>query len=100
MITIDKLCYTSRLRYENAGEKFAFAMLTLLMCVISRSMVVAGIVLVVTGILSVLLGVKEYLDIKGPLWQESFLKILRRTMLFLNLMLSAVVAGTLISMLA
>ena len=49
MITIDKLCYTSRLRYENAGEKFAFAMLTLLMCVISRSMVVAGIVLVVTG---------------------------------------------------
>ena len=59
-----------------------------------------ALMLVVTGILSVLLGVKEYLDIKGPLWQESFLKILRRTMLFLNLMLSAVVAGTLISMLA
>lgn len=59
-----------------------------------------ALMLVVTGILSVLLGVKEYLDIKEPLWQESFLKILRRTMLFLNLMLSAVVAGTLISMLA
>ena len=56
MITIDKLCYTSRLRYENAGEKFAFAILTLFMCVISRSMVVAGIVLVVTGILTVYKG--------------------------------------------
>ena len=30
MIVIDKLCYQSKLRYENAGEKFAFAVLTLL----------------------------------------------------------------------
>ena len=30
MITIDKLCYNSKLRYENAGEKFAFAVITLL----------------------------------------------------------------------
>ena len=29
MIVIDKLCYHSRLRYENAGEKFAFAIITL-----------------------------------------------------------------------
>ena len=34
MITIDKLCYTSRLRYENAAEKFAFAVITLIICVI------------------------------------------------------------------
>ena len=56
MITIDKLCYNSKLRYENAGEKFAFAMITLLFCVMSRSIVVACIVLAVTGILTVYKG--------------------------------------------
>ncbi len=59
-----------------------------------------ALMLVVTGTLSVLLGFKEYKNIHGPSWQETFLKILRRTMLFLNLMLSIVVAGTLVSMLA
>lgn len=57
-----------------------------------------ALMLVVTGFLSVLLGVKEIRGSKGPAWQETFLKILRRTMLFLNLMLSLLVAGTLISM--
>lgn len=50
MIVIDKLCYHSRLRYENAGEKFAFAIITLCICVMSRSIAVAGIVLAVTGV--------------------------------------------------
>ena len=31
MITIDMLCYYSRLRYMNAMEKFTYAMLTLLL---------------------------------------------------------------------
>lgn len=53
MITIDKLCYNSRLRYENAGEKFAFAVITLCICVMSRSIAVGCIVLAVTGILTV-----------------------------------------------
>ena len=53
MITIDKMCYHSKLRYENAGEKFAFAVITLLICVMSRSAAVAGIVLAVTGVLTV-----------------------------------------------
>ena len=53
MITIDKLCYNSKLRYVNAGEKFAFAIITLLLCVISRSVAVACIVLAATGILTV-----------------------------------------------
>lgn len=56
MITIDKLCYNSKLRYVNAGEKFAFAVLTLLICVISRSIAIALIVLTVTGILTVYKG--------------------------------------------
>ena len=52
MITIDKLCYNSKLRYENAGEKFAFSVITLCICVMSRSAEVAAIVLAVTGILT------------------------------------------------
>lgn len=56
MMVIDKLCYHSRLRYENAGEKFAFAMITLLICVISRSIAVASIILLVMGILTVYKG--------------------------------------------
>lgn len=53
MIVIDKLCYHSRLRYENAGEKFAFSIITLCICVMSRSITVACIVLPVMGILTV-----------------------------------------------
>ncbi|MDO4556325.1 MAG: cobalt ECF transporter T component CbiQ, partial [Lachnospiraceae bacterium] len=53
MIVIDKLCYYSRLRYINAGEKFAFATITLLFCVISRSILMALLVLAVNGILTV-----------------------------------------------
>lgn len=53
MLTIDKLSYQSKLRYINAGEKFAFAVTTLLFCVVSRSMVLALLVLAVMGILTV-----------------------------------------------
>ena len=53
MIVIDKLCYQSGLRHVNAGEKFAFAMITLLLCVVSRSIACACIVLAATGILTV-----------------------------------------------
>lgn len=56
MIAIDKLCYHSKLRYVNAGEKFAFAMMTLFICVMSRSIAVAGIVLFAMGILTVYKG--------------------------------------------
>ncbi|MCI6998099.1 MAG: cobalt ECF transporter T component CbiQ [Eubacterium sp.] len=56
MITIDKLCYHSKLRYVIAGEKFAFTIITLLLCVISRSIVIACIVLTATGILTVYKG--------------------------------------------
>lgn len=56
MITIDKLCYNSKLRYENAGVKFSFAVITLSICIMSRSIAVAAIVLTVTGILNLLIG--------------------------------------------
>lgn len=53
MIVVDKLCYRSKLRYVNAGEKVAYSMSTLLLCIISRSILVAGIVFWVNGILIV-----------------------------------------------
>ena len=53
MIVIDKLCYYSKLRYVNAVEKFAFAMATLIFCLVSRSIVLALLVLAVNGILTV-----------------------------------------------
>lgn len=56
MIAIDKLCYYSNLRYVNAGEKFAYAVLTLLFCVASRSIPMAVLVLSVNGILTVYKG--------------------------------------------
>lgn len=37
MIAIDKMCYTSKLRYENAAQKMAYAVITLLLCVGSQS---------------------------------------------------------------
>lgn len=56
MIAIDKLCYNSKLRYVNAGEKFAFSMLTLLLCILGRSFLTAAIALLVNGILTVKAG--------------------------------------------
>ena len=62
MITIDKLCYQSKFRYENAGEKFAFSVITLCICVVSRSIEVSCIVLAASGILTVWKG-------GVPLWR-------------------------------
>lgn len=53
MIVIDKLCYRSKLRYTNAEVKFAYAILTLLFCIISRSLLMAAMVLMVNGVLTV-----------------------------------------------
>ena len=53
MIVIDKLCYYSKLRYVNASEKFIYSIITLLFCVVSRSIAVALLVLLANGILTV-----------------------------------------------
>ncbi len=53
MIIIDKLCYQSKLRCVNAMEKFIFAMLTLILCIASRSFTVSVLALFITGILTV-----------------------------------------------
>lgn len=82
MITIDKLCYHSRLRYENAGEKFAFAVITLCICVMSRSIAVACVVLAVTGMLTV---------VKGGLPVLRYLKFLSLPLTFLFLSTLAII---------
>ncbi len=56
MVTIDKLCYQSKLRYVNAGEKFAFSLLTLLFTIVSRAIPISLVVLITTGILTVYKG--------------------------------------------
>jgi cobalt/nickel transport system permease protein len=53
MILIDKLCYGSGLRYTNASEKFAFSLVTLGFCVVSRSIHLAGFVLLVMSAVTV-----------------------------------------------
>ena len=53
MILIDKLSYQSKLRYVNASEKLMYAVLTLVLCILSRSVRVAVLVFVVNGILTV-----------------------------------------------
>ncbi len=56
MIVIDKLCYQSKLRYVNASEKFVYAVLTLAMCVASRSALTAAVVFFVNVYLTVAKG--------------------------------------------
>lgn len=82
MITIDKLCYTSKLRYENAGEKFAFSIITLLICVTSRSLEVALVVLAAMGILTV---------VKGGIPPLRYLKFMTLPLAFLLLSTAAIV---------
>ena len=53
MLLIDKLCYRSNLRYINAGEKFVYALATLCLCIVSRSILLALLVLAVNGFLTV-----------------------------------------------
>ena len=65
MIIIDKLSYSSGLAHVSPEEKFAYAVLTLLVCVVSRSVAAAVTVLAVNGILNVKKGrVPFYLYLK------------------------------------
>ena len=52
-LMIDRLSYQSGLRYINSGEKTAFAMITLILCVAGRSVLLGTLVFVVMGMLTV-----------------------------------------------
>lgn len=53
MILIDSLSYSSKLRYKNPEEKLAFAAASLLICVVSRSVMAALMILTVNSYLIV-----------------------------------------------
>ena len=53
MLLIDKLSYRSKLRYVNASEKLLYAVATLALCVISRSVRTAVPVFAVNMVLTV-----------------------------------------------
>ena len=53
MISIDKLSYGSKLRQKNGAVKFSYAMLTLMICVISRSVQAAAAALLLNTFLTV-----------------------------------------------
>lgn len=53
MIVIDKLCYSSKLRYVNAAEKSVYAISSLLICILSRSYAASLIVFIANGVLTV-----------------------------------------------
>lgn len=84
MIIIDKLCYTSGLRYVNTMEKFVFSMLTLLICIISKSITVSVVVLLVTGFLTV--G-------KGGVSLSRYLKFMTIPLVFLFLSTTAILVN-------
>lgn len=53
MNRIDQYCYRSGLKEVNAGLKFIYAIVTLLICMLSRSIAASVLVLLVNGILTV-----------------------------------------------
>lgn len=84
MILIDKLCYQSKLRYVNATEKFVYAVLSLVFCVVSGSAAVAVPVFLVNGILTV--G-------KGKIPLSRYIKLLLIPMAFLILGTAAILVN-------
>lgn len=76
MLLIDKLCYSSRLRYINACTKTLLSILALIFCIIDRSIILSLMVLVTMGYLSVK---------KGGISFFVYLRLLRIPLVFLIL---------------
>lgn len=53
MLTIDTLCYHSRLRYMNAGEKCLFTLASIILCIAGRSLPAAAAALLVSSWLTI-----------------------------------------------
>lgn len=84
MLLIDKLSCQSKLRYVNASEKLLYAVLTLVLCIASRSLTVAALVFIVNGILTV--G-------KGGIPLFRYIKLLMIPLAFLVLGTAAIVVN-------
>lgn len=84
MIVVDKLCYHSKLRYMNAGEKFAYAVMTLFFCILSQSVVMASGVLFLNGVLTVK---------KGKIRFGAYIKLMMVPLAFLILSTLAIIVN-------
>ena len=82
MIAIDKLCYSSRLRKKNAEVKFAYAIVTLTICVVSRSWEAAIVTLLASAWLTVC---------KGGVRPRRYLHFMELPLIFLLLSTLAIV---------
>lgn len=60
MQAIDQLCYFSHLRRVNAAQKSIFSFLTLLICIASRSILIAVVTIIVNSICTVIIGGISY----------------------------------------
>ncbi|MCI8319526.1 MAG: cobalt ECF transporter T component CbiQ [Dorea sp.] len=85
MILIDKLCYHSKLRYVNAEEKFAFAMLTLFACILSKSPAITLPVLVLTGFLTIQKGGVPFLTYIKLMTVPAVFLLLSTLAVFINI---------------
>lgn len=84
MIVVDKLCYGSKLRYVNPYEKFAFAMLTLIFCIVSRSIVMGIFVMGVNALLTIK---------KGGISGNRYFKLMTIPLAFLVLSTVAIIVN-------
>ena len=84
MIVVDKLCYGSKLRYVSPYEKFAFAMLTLIFCIVSRSIVLGLFVMAVNYYLTV---------VKGGIASRRYNKLMLIPLTFLILSTIAIIVN-------
>ena len=82
MIIIDKLCYTSKLRYTNASVKTALAIITLLVCVIGRSIALSVCILFAMGYLTIHV---------GGISPSHYIKLMRIPLIFLFLSTIAII---------
>lgn len=84
MIIIDKLCYLSKLRYVNPMEKFVFAMLTLVFCIVNPSMAFGLFII----------GINSYLTIvKGGISAGRYAKLMLVPLTFLLMSTLAIVVN-------
>ena len=81
MLEIDKLCYTSRLRYVNAGEKCFFSLASVILCIVSRSIPAALLLLLTSTYLTVQ---------RGGIFLGRWLKYLTLPLFFLLLSTGAI----------
>ncbi|WP_425756616.1 cobalt ECF transporter T component CbiQ [Ihubacter sp. rT4E-8] len=82
MIIVDKLCYLSKLRYVSPYEKFAFAMLTLIFCIVSRSIGMGVLVLILNAYLTI---------VRGGISARRFVNLMLVPLAFLLLSTAAII---------